>query len=181
MILAFTFFDNAPSMGVWLGLFYVLTISITTWQANRSGDPYKIADYRRALSLTFSIFLLVFVAFAGASYNIGALLELYDPKKVGQYAWPSGRVELFKPVVAVILTVTLMKMWRIVWPSTKLLRGHQLSLRVADLLAGMAVLGAATIWPAKIGVLYALMLWVSLFALNRLNRRYDVVDETINS
>jgi len=183
IFLTFTFLDNAPSIGVWLGLFFAVAIALATWQADRSGDPLNVADRRREMSLAYSVFLLMFITLEGASYNVGTLLELYDPKTAGQYAWPLGRIDLFSPVAAVILVVTILKMWRIVWPSVQPSYGRTepgcSSLQVADLLSGLAVLGAATIWPAKIGVLYALMLMVSLFAFNRLSRHYDQIDASI--
>jgi hypothetical protein len=47
---------------------------------------------------------------------------------------------------------------------------------VIDLLMGLGLIGAVTIWPAKIGVLYAALLCVAIFSINRLNRRLDEVD-----
>jgi hypothetical protein len=41
---------------------------------------------------------------------------------------------------------------------------------------GPRVVGAVSIWPAKIGILYAIALCVALWAFNRLNRCLDMID-----
>jgi hypothetical protein len=48
--------------------------------------------------------------------------------------------------------------------------------RTADLLTFIGIVGAVSIWPGKIGVLYAVFLFLAIFALNRLNHRFDEID-----
>jgi hypothetical protein len=87
---------------------------------------------------------------------------------------------LFVPAAVLIVGVTAYKIGRIVW----LTRGQnscgfeapRLAERMADLMAVIGVVGVATIWPSKIGVLYALFLCIALFALHRLNRYFDDTD-----
>ena len=38
------------------------------------------------------------------------------------------------------------------------------------------LVGAASIWPWKISVVYAFFVCLALFAFNRMNRRFDKVD-----
>jgi hypothetical protein len=118
--------------------------------------------------------------FFGASSNVGVLLGLYGESDVDQYAWPLARVALFAPAAVLILGVTAYKIGRIMWLSrTRTWRGFdapRLPERMADLMAVIGVVGAATIWPSKIGVLYALFLCIALFALNRLNHYFDYTD-----
>jgi hypothetical protein len=118
--------------------------------------------------------------FFGASSNVGVLLGLYRESDVDQYAWPLARVALFAPAAVLILGVTAYKIGRIVsltrtqtWRSFEI---PSLPERMADLMTVIGVIGAATIWPSKIGVLYALFLCITLFALHRLNRYFDDVD-----
>jgi hypothetical protein len=40
----------------------------------------------------------------------------------------------------------------------------------------IGVVGAATIWPSKIGVWYALFLCLAILAFNRLDRHFDSTD-----
>ena len=125
----------------------------------------------------FSIFLLLFILLRGATYKVGGLLGLYDTAVTGQYNWPMARTILFTPILILLIVPTLMQMWKVARaPQGKLPNPPApdvIGVRMADLMTGIAAIGAATIWPAKIGVLYAVCLCVSIFALNRLNRSFD--------
>ncbi|MCX5768658.1 MAG: hypothetical protein NTZ09_00070, partial [Candidatus Hydrogenedentes bacterium] len=137
-------------------------------------------ERRRSISLVLAICLLLFIMFFGASSNVGVLLGLYKASEVDQYAWPLARVVLFAPAAVLILGVTAYKIGRILWLSrTRTWRGFEvpgLPERMADLMAIIGAIGAATIWPSKIGVLYAVFLGLALFALHRINRYFDDTD-----
>ena len=45
----------------------------------------------------------------------------------------------------------------------------------------MAVVGAVTIWPLKIGVIYAVLLWFAIWAINRLNIHYNRFNHKVAS
>jgi len=47
--------------------------------------------------------------------------------------------------------------------------------KMTSLIVAITVVGIATIWPSKIGVLYAALLWVAMFGMNRLGYHYDRV------
>jgi hypothetical protein len=68
-------------------------------------------------------------------------------------------------------------MWRIIrtvrTPQDQSQTIAALPQRMVDLMTGMAFIGALSIWPAKIGVLYAVFIFLALFAFNRINRRYN--------
>jgi len=174
-----------------LGLLYVAALY---WASRRfdkthhpNGDPIsgdRVAtlpanrlERRRGLSLALAVCLLLFILFFGASSNVGALLGLYRESNVDQYEWPLARMLLFAPVAALILGVTAYNVRRIVrLTRTQTWSGFEiphLPERMADLMTIIGAVGAATIWPSKIGVLYALFLCIALFALNRLNRYFD--------
>ncbi len=165
--------EEFRTVGVLLGLFYTIALCLATRRNDAAGDPRNVVDRRRAISVTYSAFLLLFVMFWGASSQAGILLELYEAKDVDQYAWPPARVMLFAPACIVIVGATLVRMGRIV-------RGTHVSLRsgllLVDLMTITGVVGAITIWPAKIGVLYALFLSLAVFSFNRLTRRFDKID-----
>jgi len=97
-----------------------------------------------------------------------------------QYAGPLARMVLFAPAAVLILGVTAYKIGRIMWLTRRYnWRGFEaphLPERVADLMAVISAVGTATIWPSKIGVLYAIFLCIALFALHRLNSYFDYVD-----
>lgn len=159
--------------GVGLGSFYVVAmfLAIYTFDAN------SVAERRRGVSLIFSAFLLVFILLHGVSSRAGVLLELYTDEAVDQYAWPPGRVALFVPVAAVLVSVALLSMGRMLWFSdASSTKTTTLPERMATLLMFIGVVGAVSIWPSKIGVLYAVFLCFAIFAFTRLNRRFDEID-----
>lgn len=157
LILTLTFLEDSPWTGLLLGLLYAVPACLLAGDAHRRGR----------LSLVYAVFLLLFVALRGLTMNLGGLLGFYDPDVVGQYSWPVARIVLFAPPAALLIVVTLVKMGRIVWTpraSVCLRRAH-----VTDLMTALAFVGAATIWPEKISVLYALFLFLGVFALNRID------------
>jgi len=177
-----------------LGLLYVIVLSWATRQVDRAHHPDggaiapsplrqappNVVARRRSIALTLSVFLLLLVVFHGATYQAGVMLELYDAKAVDQYAWPWQRVVLFAPWAVLIVGVTAFSLGRTLWRSrTPDWTGFdvpRLPERMIDLMTLLAAVGAITIWPAKIGALYACFLILAVFALTRLNRhcnRYD--------
>jgi succinate dehydrogenase hydrophobic anchor subunit len=166
--------------GLLLGLFYVLALLYATWTAGRDGELNCGTERRRSVSLAFSVFLLLFILIHGATSRTGVILELYEPEAVDQYAWPPGRVALLAPVAAVLVVATLVSVKRMLQPAAAPARpGAKVSYlpeRMADLITFIGIVGAVSIWPGKIAVLYAVFLCVAIFALNRLNHRFDEID-----
>ena len=178
-----------------LGLLYVAALYWATGRVDKAhhpnGDPIagdteavlppNLLERRRGISLVLAICLLLVIMFFGASSNVGVLLGLYMEGGVDQYAWPHARVALFAPAAVLILGAAAYKTGRIVWLSrTRTWRGFEvprLAERMADLMTVIGAVGAATIWPSKIGVLYALFLCLALFAFHRLNRHFDDTDQ----
>jgi hypothetical protein len=142
----------------------------------RPGRP----EAPKNISLILAVFLLLSVLFFGGSYNAGVLLGLYRESEVGQYAWPPARLALFAPFGLLVLGVCARKAWNAWWlPREQARHGFAvpgLPERMTDLMTVIAAVGAATIWPSKIGVLYAVFLCTALHALARLNRGFDAAD-----
>jgi len=174
-----------------LGLLYVIALNWSIRQVDNNHDADgrpladigglpEIPDRRRNLSLLLSVYLLLFITFRGVSLTVGGLLGFYDANTVEQYSWPPAREALFLPAAALLTGITILNVWRIVRSSAPAEHRRfgtvRLPERLTDLMAGMTVVGAISIWPAKISVLYALFLCVALFAFNRLNRHYDGID-----
>lgn len=166
-----------------LGVLYVIALYWATRRINNPPEPTlppNLVERRRTIALVVAVGLLMFITFLGASYNTGVLLGFYTESDVNQYAWPLARVALFAPVGVAILGVMAFKMRRIIilsrTPTWRSVEDPHLPERMADLMTVLGVVGAATIWPHKIGVLYALFLCFAIFALNRLNRHYDDLD-----
>ena len=176
-----------------LGLLYVLALWWATRQVDKAHGPdgvplapepktapLNVLARRRSISLTLSAFFLVFVLFFGGTSRAGVLLGLYDPSAVDQYAWPVPRMVLFAPFAVVIIAATVHTIWRTVrlsrTPTWRGLDTARLPERMADLMTVIALVGAVTIWPAKIGAFYALFLCFAIFALNRLNQHFDALD-----
>lgn len=142
--------------------------------------PLNVLERRRNISLLLAVFSLLFILFFGASSNTGALLGFYQRNEVGQYEWPLARMVLFAPAAILVIGAAAYALGRTLWPSRQQTgRGFEmrgLPERMADLVTVSGAVGAATIWPSKIGVLYAVFLCIALFALNRLNRYFDDAD-----
>ncbi len=169
--------ENFITVGVLLGLLYVFAL----FQATRYHDGVQAR--RRGLSFVYSVFLLVFIMAWGASAQAGVLLGLYDAKAVDQYSWSSARITLFAPIGILICSVAVLNVWyalrnpQVGLPSST--DSMRICARMVDLMTFTGVVGAASIWPAKIGVLYACFLGLALFAFNRLNCRLDRVEASL--
>jgi hypothetical protein len=127
----------------------------------------------------YSVFLLLFIMAWGVTSRTGVLLQLYDAAAVNQYAWPKARVQLFVPLGVLLLGAALYSTWHIVcgparppWP---VVNRQRLRLHMVDLMTLTALVGAISIWPSKIGVLYALFLAIALAAYCRLDLRLDAI------
>ncbi|MCC6490255.1 MAG: hypothetical protein IT364_22410 [Candidatus Hydrogenedentes bacterium] len=145
-----------------LGLFFATVMFLATLRPAR-----HVNDLRKDLSLAFSVFLLLFIMIQGATSRTGVVLELYRPEDVDQYAWPWQRIALLVPAVALLFGVTLLRVRRILQGPADM---HSLQAEhMIDLFAFIGVVGAVTIWPSEIGVLYAVFLAFTLYAFTRLS------------
>ncbi len=178
LLLYFMGFEYFFWTGIFLSVFYLVAMSLTLTGTAKKDDMNSIVlERRRNIVLTYSAFLLVFLMFHGGSSSAGVLLGFYSVEAVDQYAWPAARIALFAPVALLLVGVTLVKMWRIIRPVRTPEEQSQtiaaLPERMVDLMTGMAFIGALSIWPSKIGVLYAVFIFLALFAFNRINRRFN--------
>ena len=166
--------EDFLAVGTLLGLFFVVAISFATI------DMDGVVDRRRGVAFVYSGFLLVFIMVWGVSSRAGILLGLYDANAVDQYAWPTARMAIFAPAGVLVVSAAMLQTWQAIRnPRFALCPGtaaSRISARVVDLMTFTGVVGAASIWPEKIGVLYALFLGLALFALNRLNRHLHDAD-----
>lgn len=163
--------------GLLLALFYALSLIILAMPGGTKGGGPSATELRKRVSFIYSAFLLVFILIHGATSRLGVFLECYSPSEVDQYAWPFARIALFLPPALLVTIVTLYCLVRARFVSEKQCSAEQyLAGRMIDLFAFIALVGALSIWPEKIGVLYALFLMVALFAFTRINRRFDGIN-----
>lgn len=162
------------TVGVLLGLFYLAALFL----AMLTGD--ESVDRRRGMSFVYGVFLLVFIMAWGVSSQASILLGLVEAEAVDQYTWPSERIEIFIPAGILIVGAALLKMWQVLGNPRVAIPAYsaapRISASIVDLMMFTGVVGAASIWPSKIGVLYAVFLGLALVAFNRLNNRFDSVD-----
>ncbi len=132
------------------------------------------------MSFVYGVFLLVFIMAWGVSSQASILLGLVEAEAVDQYTWPSERIEIFIPAGIFIVGAALLKMWQVLGNPRVAIPAYsaapRISASIVDLMMFTGVVGAASIWPSKIGVLYAVFLGLALVAFNRLNNRFDSVD-----
>jgi hypothetical protein len=183
------------SAGFLLGMLYAITWYWANKDINSAHDPegnpiqssakiFELTPSReltRKIILLISVNFLLFMSIHGASYNIGGFLGLYDIKIVDQYDWPLERKIIFVPVAIIIISFVLFKIGKYVkeYKTEEMRNFNVINLheKVTNLIIVMAVVGAVTIWPAKIGVIYAVFLWIAIWGINRLNAYYNKISE----
>lgn len=156
--------------GLALSLFYFFSMVFTT---TVTSDSHTIAERRKNVLFIYSIFYLIFLMFHGASERLGIFLGLYAEDAVSQYSWPMERIILFSPVALLITGVAIFKLVQALRPDAPYYKWDKVSqlvsLRIVDLMTIMTFIGALSIWPQKIGVLYTLLLCIAIWSFNRLN------------
>jgi len=166
--------EDFLTVGILLGMFYVLPTVIATAGTNSA------IHRKQMIAFAYSVFLLVFIMAWGASSQTGIVLGLYGAKLADQYAWPAARIVIFVPVGILIVCTAILAFRQCLRKASNAFPPDTdpaiVSVRMVDLITFTGVVGAATIWPAKIGVLYAFFIGITLFAFNRLNRHFDRID-----
>ncbi|GMV93296.1 MAG: hypothetical protein AMXMBFR82_30740 [Candidatus Hydrogenedentota bacterium] len=181
LIWAYLFFEDDLVASLLLGPLYVAAVCWVTLEANRNREPDAVYDRQQSLSLTFAAFYLLFFLFHGVTTRFGVVLELYDADAVGQYEWPVQRLLLFLPAAIPIVAVTLYKTWQIAHCGKSPLQTplDWTSLRIGTLIALTGFVGAASIWPSEIAVVYAAALVVAVYAYLQLVFTYNTTDDTL--
>lgn len=179
LFLAFGGFLLIFSAGVeyffWTGLFLSLFFAALMALSLRAA-PIHAAELRKRVTLTYNAFLLVFMLLHGGASRAGVFLGLYAADAVGQYEWPLGRAAIFAPPAAVAIIAALVCLRRQFRDlDATAAPGALLPERMIDLFAFIGLVGAVSIWPDKIGVVYAAFVCLALYAFTRINRRFDRV------
>ena len=122
------------------------------------------------IAILLTTFLFWGTALWGVSVTAAGLLELINAD-TNQYAWPTPRKWIFAITMIPLLLLMLREILRLRsgWQSTHTLRTQRMSM----LIVGTTAIGAISIWPTEIGVLYALLCCTALYALNTLNAHWD--------
>jgi len=165
-------------IAILLGLIYVAAMLFITFSP-KTQTPAETIELRRRLSFAYSVYLLLFITTWGATSRLAVFLELADPKEVDQYAWPASRIWLFAPVGALLTALILLELARVLRGQKSWWSPEKIPPLIFDLITFLGVIGALTIWPKKIAVIYAVMIAVAVFALTRLNRRFDRTDADV--
>jgi len=165
--------------GLVLSLIFLLSLVITIIPIKGSPQDELTQEKRSNLLLLFTVFILVFLMIHGGSERAGFILGLYPMEAVDQYAWPFERILLATPFMLILAVIVLSRIWEILFndkdKGKKELNISRLSIWMVDLMAGLGFIGALSIWPAKIGVLYALFLLLALSAFTRINNKLSLV------
>lgn len=160
--------------GVLLSIFYFVAMGLAGSRISRPNAGHR----RRAVSFIYCVFLLLFILFHGGSSRAGVLLGLYSADAVDQYAWPAARILLFVPVAVISTAAAVWYMIRIFRrksdPNQTGRESSRWSIYMIDLMTVIGFVGALSIWPAKIGVLYAFFLFLALFAFTRMDKQRSV-------
>jgi hypothetical protein len=175
ILIYFMSFEYFFNIGLFLIAFYnsLLIYSSYTRQINK--DRSHLPNKRNEILLIFSAFLLLFLLFQGASTNGGRFLELYSEKEIDQYAWPVERVIIFFPfaLILVIAAIHIVRRSKIINILNSMWLKTNISKIVINIITLIGFLGALTIWPSKIGVLYAFMIIIAVYSFYLLDRKYE--------
>jgi len=155
--------------GLVLSLFYFFVMLVILRNAK---DAPALIERRKNILFVFSVFFLLFILFFGGSERLGIVLDLYSLDEVSQYSWPVERIFIFLPFAVVITGFTFFKMREIILSSyeNKILLP---SYKIMELITILGFVGAMSIWPSKIGIIYALFIVVSVYAVNSLENRIN--------
>lgn len=165
-----------PWAGLLAALLYPSALFMVTWRGCMNHGWQHAPEMRKRVSLVYTVFLLIFMLLHGGTSRMGVVLGLYDAQAADQYAWPPARIALFVLPAAVLLIATLNLLRKSVMPGDQRVpHDPRLPIYMTDLFMFIGVIGAVSIWPEKIGVLYALFLFLALAAFTRMNRRYDTI------
>ena len=170
ILIFFTAFEYFFWIGIAIIIFYFSSMLLTTIG---SLDSNNIDDRRKNFLLYFSIFFLLFLMFFDGSYSMGVILELYSAKEVLQYDWPLERYLLFVPLSLILISVTIFKLRQILFVNKNNDCAKLHSGRIVDLMTVMGFIGAVSIWPGKVGVLYALFIIIAIFAFNKIENKFS--------
>ena len=163
--------------GLLVALFYPCALLVATRLGGGRENPPLARELRKRVSLIYCAFLLVFMLCHGGVSRTGVFLGLYGVNDVDQYAWPAARILLFVPMADLLTIATLYVLGKAISVSGGTGGdGSLLPARMTDLFMFIGVIGAVSIWPEKIGVLYAVFLFLAMFAFTRINRRFDYAD-----
>ncbi len=170
------YLEGEPQTSIFMGLLYVVFMGWFMLQAARGLDPAVRSELHGRVTMIFCVFLFLFVTLHGATSTIGLVLELYPPESVEQYSWPPKRVLLFLPMAMAVVMGTVYHMVRTLRQQPRNYSAARIADRITNLMTGLAAVGAVSIWPSEIGVLYALLLCVAVAAFNSMNRRFNKTD-----
>lgn len=171
----FMSFEYFPETGYFLILLFALSLLSAHSPRVSGANSVLVIERRREIQLLYAVFLLVFMLLHGGSERAGVVLGLYDESAVQQYNWPIERMLLFLPWAILVTAGFVRENYnRILQKSGVEEKNLLTSHRTIDLMTFIAFVGALSIWPAKIGILYALFLMVGLAAFNRLERRLEM-------
>jgi hypothetical protein len=174
--------------GFFLGALYAVVLHLALRRFDKSHDigasedemtfesPGRFGHILRGLSLLTSLLILLWIAWHGATYRLGVLLEWYRPEDLGQYDWVPARYYLYFPVLAIILLFGLVQLLAILFRRRPWgLDTGRVTRHMLELVALLGFIGAVTIWPSKVGVLYALLLAIAISSFVRVGHRYHAM------
>ncbi len=175
LVFLYIYYEDGRVAGWPVGAFYVAAVTWICIVGTRRHDPSFIRDRQQSLALHFCVFYFLFFAFHGVTNRMGVILELYDDSAVDQYQFPPERIWLLMPFVIATVAVTLYHIGKISRATLVSLPMDRLSVHIGNMIMLVGIVGAFSIWPSKIGVVYSVVLFFAMYAFVRLALRYQVL------
>ncbi|MBI5090953.1 MAG: hypothetical protein HZB26_00750 [Candidatus Hydrogenedentes bacterium] len=172
LVWIYLYAEDGLSAGIFLGPVYAVVACWFCWRNRHQHSGVVLHEQQQRLTLMFCVFYLLFILLHGATNRLGVFLKLYDEAAVEQYAWPAARLWLFVFLATPLLAATFRTLWLLArTEQTREIPLEQVTRHIAGLVMLVGLVGALTIWPSKIGVIYAALLLIAVTALIQLDHR----------
>ena len=156
---------------VLLALMFAVFMMIVAVQPDMGVDVQLCQARRGRVLWIYSVMLFIIVTYHGATSTLGKFLETHTEEMVSQYSWPVERFALFLPVAIAVSLVGMAMMTRALRSPLDTMRSVNWRLRLTTLTTVLGLVGAVSIWPSKIGVVYALMVCFAIGSIVMIEER----------
>jgi hypothetical protein len=112
---------------------------------------------------------LLLVMYYGATYRMGIIFGLYDEVSIDQYEFPVPRIILLIPGVIIIILYLIMQ-YRQISKKDSISNFHH---KVINILCYISLFGVISIWPSKILVFYLVFIWLAIYAILQIEKKYE--------
>jgi len=165
------------STGVFGGCLYAIILYLTQKDIDSKYDDNrelvnpktgrdKNKERNKNLLYILGLASLLILMYYFSTYELGAILGLYDESSFDNSEYPIPRVILLIPGVIIIIIYVIIQYKQI----SKKVPIPNIQHKVMNILCYITVFGVISIWPSAILIFYVICLWIALYALYLLDK-----------